>query len=625
MQFGDLRFLFLLWIVPAMVLLAIYSFRKRAECLRLFCGTELAGRLTSHVHRRTPLLKAALSIMGALAVIVALLQPRWGFHWEEITRKGLDIIVAIDVSESMRAQDVSPNRLERAKREVTDLVEVLQGDRIGLVAFAGVSFLQCPLTLDYGAFKIFLDYLDTDLIPIQGTAIAEAIRTAVKAFVPGRRASRVLIIITDGEDHEGNAEAAAEEAKKNGVKIFPVGIGSVEGAPIPLQDGTGGFKKDRNGQVVLSKLDETSLQKIALATGGSYIRSVTGAMDLRKIYEEQIAHKMETDELKTTMTRKWEERFQWFLAVAFAAFFLEGVLPERKGSLVPRRWWFARRARARSPKALAAALVFFTGIAAGAAPPARADSVAKKIRKGEALYNAQKYDESLQHFLDAQVELPDHPALRFNVGNAYYRMGNYAEAEKAYSGCVISGVNPGLQEKAFYNLGNCAYKQGKLEEAVAYFQKALELDPNDKDAQANLEFVREEIKKRIEEAKKRQEEKTPPQEDKETSPQGKTCPNPQPRHQQGSETAQEQQAAGQQSGTEKTPPGDSARQEQPLAGTGEGDRHEGAGAQATGQARVMTPEEAQRWLNTVSEDQKDIVRQQAQRAFGKRPLPQKDW
>ncbi|MCK5513335.1 MAG: VWA domain-containing protein, partial [Deltaproteobacteria bacterium] len=205
-------------------------------------------------------------MLGIMMGIFALTRPQWGFHWEEIKRVGVDVMVAIDVSESMLAEDVKPNRLERAKREVIDLIEMMEGDRIGLIAFAGTSFVQCPLTLDYGACKMFLDYIDTDLIPVPGTAIAEAIRTSLKSFNKRERKSKALIIITDGEDHEGEPIDAAKEAKKEGIKIFTIGVGREGGAPIPLKDGSGGFKKDRKGDMVITHLDEITLQKIALET-----------------------------------------------------------------------------------------------------------------------------------------------------------------------------------------------------------------------------------------------------------------------------------------------------------------------------------------------------------------------
>jgi Ca-activated chloride channel family protein len=333
MRFGSLNYLFLLWIIPAMVIFFLYAFRTRDRLLALFCGKELVGELVPDIKKGRRRVKAFLSLLAMAFGIVALTQPQWGYHWEEIKRLGVDIIVAIDVSESMLAEDVKPSRLERAKREVFDLIEMLEGDRIGLIVFAGTSFVQCPLTLDYGACKMFLDYIDTDLIPVPGTALADAIRTATASFSKRERKSKALILITDGEDHEGEPIEAAKEAKQEGIKIFPIGVGRKEGVPIPLRGGSGGFKKDRQGDMVITHLDETTLQKIALETGGSYVSSVTGDMDLDKIYKEGIKQRIEQKQLKSTRKRRWEQRFQWFILCALLFIGLEFFVSERKTAI----------------------------------------------------------------------------------------------------------------------------------------------------------------------------------------------------------------------------------------------------------------------------------------------------
>ena len=333
MRFGSLNYLFLLWIIPVMVIFYLYAFRKRDRLLALFCGKELVGELVPDFKKGRSRVKAFLALLAMTFGIVALTQPQWGFHWEEIKRVGVDIIVAIDVSESMLAEDVKPSRLKRAKREVFDLIEMLEGDRIGLIVFAGTSFVQCPLTLDYGACKMFLDYIDTDLIPVPGTALADAIRTATASFSKRERKSKALILITDGEDHEGEPIEAAKEAKQEGIKIFPIGVGRKEGVPIPLRGGSGGFKKDRQGDMVITHLDETTLQKIALETGGSYVSSVTGDMDLDKIYKEGIKQRIEQKQLKSTRKRRWEQRFQWFILCALLFIGLEFFVSERKTAL----------------------------------------------------------------------------------------------------------------------------------------------------------------------------------------------------------------------------------------------------------------------------------------------------
>ncbi len=329
MRFGNLTYLMLLWIVPLMVAFYVYSFRKKDRLIQRFAERHLFQQLTLGASRRRETFKAFLLLLAVSFAVLALARLQWGYHWEEIRRKGVDIILCIDVSRSMLAEDISPNRLERAKRKITDLLALLEGDRIGLVAFAGTSFLQCPLTLDYAACSIFLDYLDTDLIPVQGTALGDAIRTAIRSFPQEDRKSRAIILITDGEDHGGEAFEAAKEARKEGIRIFAIGIGKDTGAPVP--DPEGGFRKDASGSLILSKLDEVGLQKIALETRGGYVRSVTGDLDLEKIYLEDIRQTIEQKELESTRQKRWEDRFQWPLFLAVILLGAEALSDERKG------------------------------------------------------------------------------------------------------------------------------------------------------------------------------------------------------------------------------------------------------------------------------------------------------
>ena len=330
MRFGDPVYFNLLWILPALTIFFFWARKKKQKMMERFCESHLIAKLSSPHLLRKQRNKTLLMILGFGFLILALTQPRWGFEWEDLKQEGVDIIIAVDVSNSMLAEDIKPNRLERAKRKIADLLNMLDGDRIGLVAFAGTSYLQCPLTLDYAAAEIFLDAIDTDLIPIQGTAIGGAIRTAIKAFSQKEKKSKALILITDGEDHEGKALKAAREAKGHGIKIFTIGIGQEIGAPMPSQKPGGGFKKDKSGEVVVSRLDETVLQKISLETGGSYVRSVTGDMDLNKIYREDIKERIEKKELKTTRRKLWQAQFQWLIFAALACFTLERAIREKQ-------------------------------------------------------------------------------------------------------------------------------------------------------------------------------------------------------------------------------------------------------------------------------------------------------
>ncbi len=330
MRFGEVTNFHLFWTVIPLIFFMIWGLKKKRQLITKFCGSPLLPRLVNPGTEKLRRNKFVFIFLATIFLLFALTQPRWGYYWEDFHQKGVDIIVALDVSSSMLAKDIKPNRLERAKRKISDLLDRLEGDRIGLVAFAGTAFVQCPLTLDYAAAKIFLSAIDTQLIPVQGTAIGNAITTATKAFRTQDKKSKALILITDGEDQTGQTLAATKAAKAQGVKIYAIGIGGKIGAPLPNPSIEGGFRKNQQGEVILSKLDETTLQKIALDTGGSYVRSVTGDIDIKTIYNDQIKQHIEKKELKSARRKIWQERFQWFIFIGIFFIIIESCLTERK-------------------------------------------------------------------------------------------------------------------------------------------------------------------------------------------------------------------------------------------------------------------------------------------------------
>ncbi len=312
MRFGEPLYFYLIILIPLLVVFLIWTEKKRKALSARFVDASLLSRLVSPKASKQRRTKTKLLLWGLVLLMIALTQPRWGFQWEDLKQRGVDIIIALDVSTSMRASDIKPSRLDRAKHKVADLLRMLKGDRVGVVAFAGTSFLHCPLTLDYQAAEMFLNALDTDLIPRQGTALGHAIETSIEAFSSMEKKSKALLLITDGEDHEGTVRKAIERAQKEGVKIFVIGIGQDEGVPVPDPSGSG-FKRNRSGEIVLSKINEPLLEKIAVDTGGTYVRSVLGDMDLQTIYLEQIQQSVEKKELKSSRRKRWTERFQWLI------------------------------------------------------------------------------------------------------------------------------------------------------------------------------------------------------------------------------------------------------------------------------------------------------------------------
>jgi len=333
MRFAAPGYLWMLLALPLMAALFVLAFRRRRRALEIFGDLRLVRRLaaTSSTERRV--VKAALIVAAAFFLMLALARPQWGARLETVTRKGVDVVVAVDTSLSMMAEDVKPNRLAQARAAVSSLIEELQGDRIGLVAFSGRAYVACPLTLDYAAASLFLDVLEPDLIPVPGTAIAEAIRVADRAFPEGERRNRVIVLLTDGEDHEGDVEAAARAAAEDGITIYTLGIGTPEGEPIPMRNARGdvvGYKEDTKRRKVTSRLGEGSLQAIAAATGGRYYRSTPEGGELKRIYEAIAG--MDQATLATRMHTAYEEHYMLPLGIAILLLAIEAAISDRKRS-----------------------------------------------------------------------------------------------------------------------------------------------------------------------------------------------------------------------------------------------------------------------------------------------------
>ncbi len=332
MRFAEPVFLWSLFALPFLFLFFFWLERRRRKALGRIGDLEIVLRLLEGFSEKAHRWKYVLVMFACTFMILALARPQWGKKMELVKREGLDIIVAIDVSASMLAADMPPSRLAKAKSETAGLIDLLKGDRIGLVVFAGEAYVQCPLTMDYSAAKMFLSDIDYGSVPQPGTALGEAIRRAAAAFVEKERKHKVLIAITDGEDtQESDPMKAAEEAKKAGIVLYTIGVGTPAGDPIPLRNAAGqvvGYKKDDEGQVVMSRLDEAGLQEAALKTGGKYYRATAGELELDKIFDD--ISTMERKELTGQFMARWEERFRWFLAAAFALLGVEFLLSERR-------------------------------------------------------------------------------------------------------------------------------------------------------------------------------------------------------------------------------------------------------------------------------------------------------
>ena len=333
MRFALPTVLWALLLVPAAagVMLAVAALRRRA--LARFAGTDAnVERFAAavSVHRRA--VKAGVLLLALACAVLALARPQSAHGSETLVRRGIDVVLLVDVSRSMAAEDVPPSRLARAVREAKLTMARLEGDRIALVVFAGEPALQCPLTLDHAAIALFLDGLDVESVSVPGTALAEAMNAAAEAFGPavvsGSEArSRVVLLISDGEDHEGGVEGAEEAVKKAGAQVFAVGVGTADGAPIP-QGGSGAYEKDKAGRLVTTRLDEAPLRSLAVDTGGRYYRATPGEAEVASIAEALNA--LDAGASGTVLKTRWEDRFQIPLGLAIVALLVESTLSDRR-------------------------------------------------------------------------------------------------------------------------------------------------------------------------------------------------------------------------------------------------------------------------------------------------------
>ncbi|MDX1393044.1 MAG: VWA domain-containing protein [Gemmatimonadota bacterium] len=330
-RFGSPGALFALLLVPLLAVFLRIALHARRRALERFADLDLVERLTRTVDHRRRAWKTVLLVVGVALSLVALARPQFGTRLETVRREGMDIVVALDLSESMLAEDIAPNRLERSKLEIQRLISRLDGDRIGLVAFAGRAFVQSPLTSDYGAARLFLNAMDTDLVPVQGTDVGAALEQALDSFRDESLEHRVVVLVTDGEDHEGRVDEMVARAADSGVRVYTVGIGSAEGVPIPEFDERGqqrGFKRDEEGAVVTTRLEEGTLRRIASMTGGRLFRSTPQASELTALVDELEA--LGGREIDAREITQFEERFQLFLGVAMLLLFLEGLISDRR-------------------------------------------------------------------------------------------------------------------------------------------------------------------------------------------------------------------------------------------------------------------------------------------------------
>lgn len=497
----------LLWL-----LWSIFEAKRKVQ-LQRFAAAPLLKHLTANVSSSRRLVKKIFLLGAVLCCFVALARPQYGYRWVDVKHKGIDIMFALDTSKSMLVEDIRPNRLERSKLAIMDFVSQLGGDRVGLMPFAGSSYLICPLTADYFAFEQSLAAIDTSIIPTGGTDIGQAIESAEKTL-SNEANHKILVLITDGEDLQGDALAAAVQAHKQNMTIYAVGVGTGEGELIPDKT-SGGFVKDSSGSYVKSRLDERGLTALSEATGAFYVPLGNQGQGLETIYQQKLALIPKT-ELAERRKKLPLDRFEWPLAVAIFLMSLEFILSGRKKrQKLPRLFSQLTKRKAKAAASVLPILISFSLLTGS---PARGS-------EGESAYETGNYLKASEYYQVLLEKDPDNPQLLFNSGAVAYKNNLLEEAAENFKKTLVTD-DVTLQEKAYYNLGNVHYRIGEealnsdqqatikqWEQSLKSYQGALSLHPDNQNAQYNHDLV----KSRLDQLKQQQPEPDEQQEDSENS------------------------------------------------------------------------------------------------------------
>ncbi|MDU9050291.1 MAG: VWA domain-containing protein [Candidatus Electrothrix sp. Rat3] len=502
----------------AVLLFIFFNSLRRKKELEKFAAPKLLTKLTGNVSRSRRRLKNILFVLGIAFLFLALARPQYGERWIEVRRKGIDILIGVDVSKSMLVQDIKPSRLGRAKLAIRDFVAQLEGDRVGLLPFAGTAFLMCPLTTDYEAFNASLDTLDVSSIPKGGTNIGLAIRQGGEAL-SNETNHKIFVLVTDGEDLSEDALKAAEKAKEQKMTVYTIGVGTPEGELIPISEGqVGRFIQDKQGNFITSKLDEQTLTTLAETTGGLYVPLGTMGQGFDTIYERKLA--LVPQEEHGQRRRKIPiERFPWPLGLAVLLLSLDFLFTGRRSGWAL-RLPFVKTAGRRKKRAVLLVFVLSIGAVVGFAQPQAQAS------EGEELFKAGDYAGAEAYYQKALEEDNASPALHFNLGGSLYRQQKYDKAVAAFTQALATD-DLSLQARSYYNRGNSQFflgaaavakdkeqAQKQWSAAEKSFKAALKLDPADKAAGHNLEMVKKKLKQLKEEMQQSEKQCKNPQDGK---------------------------------------------------------------------------------------------------------------
>jgi Ca-activated chloride channel family protein len=503
------KLLYLLLALPLVPLGFAAGWLVSRRRLARFADRELGPQLADSRHPGLWWLKAALFTLGLGLLVVAAARPRWGEKLQIYKGRGIDVVVALDASKSMMAQDIRPSRLQRAKVELSQILESLAGNRAAIVAFAGEAHVMCPLTADVEAAKLFLDIIDPQAMPRPGTNIQRALEVSASLFTPQEEGSRAVILITDGDNLEGDPSAAARMLKDLGARLYIVGVGTQEGSTIPdVSGGSTTYKKDAEDKLVVSRLAERLLLVMARETDGRYYRSEGLSLDNLASELDRLRKK----ELEGGEFVEREERFQGFLLFSFILLFLSVFISDRRGA------WF-NFPRLEFIRLKFHILVVFAGLFLAETAMA---GVGAKMRAGNAQMRKGNFQEAHDRYQEALVLEPDNPRIHYNLGRALHKQGKHQEAASEFQLAMLS-KNRKLQSRAMYNIGNSAYRQGGLDQAIQAYTMSLLFNPNDLQAKQNLELTL-----RMKDQQKAQSDSTQQDQDRQQDRQQQPQPKPQP-------------------------------------------------------------------------------------------------
>lgn len=624
----------MLWLLaltlPLLTWFLVWAWRKKQHLIGKFVQSRLLAQLTVGVSRGRQKLRLVTLAAAVGLLLVALARPQLGYGWEEVRQRGLDIIVGLDTSRSMLATDLTPNRMTRAKLAALDLLKSAENDRLGIVAFAGTAFLQCPLTVDHSAFAQSLNALEVGMLPEGGTDLTRAIETAQRAFGEDNDSFKVVILLTDGEDHEGDPVPAARKAAESGLRIFTIGVGTAEGERLRVRDEQGRttFVADEDGKPVVSKLNIELLQQVAAAAQGEYL-ALRGATTMDLLYAARLEPLPKID-LAVRRVQLFHERFQWPLALAIGLLIFEVFFPERRRAERGPTASAVTNTELKRAVALLVAGAFLTDASASSGS-------AKKA------YEEGQFKDALKEYQRLLEKKPDDPRLAYNAGTTAYRSGDLEAATNALASALLS-TDPELLARAYYNLGNTHYRLGEKagdpsatipnwQLALTNYQSALKLNPQDADANFNRQLVQQRIEELLKQQpppqdqqqnqkdpkddkdqKDQKDQQKQPSKDEQKSDQPKPDqpqpnqqqpPKPQPQPKPDSQKPQDQQQP-------QPKPGDKQEEKAPS-----GARPDPKGKQDAGKDESkplpeftpgqMTPDQAQQLLEAAQSDERPMI------------------